>query len=222
MKKYRVQIIFLLFIFYIALFTTQCKEDGEDCKINADCNSTFCENEVGDCNGDGTCQTRPDSEDCTETGSPVCGCDGSTYDSECLAHVSGINVASEGACEGGETCTDNADCSSGEYCDKDTGNCSSEGTCETKPDSGSCTDTSSPVCGCDGSTYDSECLAHVSGINVASEGACEGGETCTDNADCPEGSGDDYNCKKTEGDCEGTGTCVKAPDSCDPGEDPVC
>jgi len=290
MKKYRVRIIFLLFIFYTALFTTECKEDGENCKNYTDCNSNFCENDVGDCNGEGTCQTKPDLEDCTDTGNPVCGCDGNTYSSECAAHangvnvarevaceetctdnsdcpseyycektagdcdgegtcqikpdegdcrnigglvcgcdgntyeseceaqIAGVNVASDGACEGTETCTVNYDCYAGQYCTKDTGDCDGEGTCQTKPDLEDCTDTGNPVCGCDGNTYSSECAAHANGVNVLHEGACEGEETCTDNSECSSG---DY-CGKDVGDCDGEGTCVKKPDSCIPGEALVC
>ncbi len=47
----------------------------------------------------GTCRPRPDG--CGGAFQPVCGCDGQTYDSPCLAHVARTDVAAEGPCDGG-------------------------------------------------------------------------------------------------------------------------
>ena len=102
----------------------------------------------------------------------MCGCDGNTYESACEAQAEGVNLASEGACEGEETCMYNSSCSSGDYCEKDVGDCDGEGICQTKnPED--CVDTGEPVCGCDGNTYNSDCDAQAMGVNVASDGACE-------------------------------------------------
>ncbi len=44
----------------------------------------------------GTCQPRPES--CPEIFSPVCACDGETYDNDCQARLQGVDLAASGAC----------------------------------------------------------------------------------------------------------------------------
>ena len=52
---------------------TPCKNTG-DCTVGE-----YCAKAVGDCDGDGLCQTRPDHEFCPRLWDPVCGCDANTY-----------------------------------------------------------------------------------------------------------------------------------------------
>lgn len=44
----------------------------------------------------GVCRTRPDV--CDQSLSPVCGCDGSTYNNLCTANANGFDIMSEGQC----------------------------------------------------------------------------------------------------------------------------
>ncbi len=96
----------------------------------------------------------------------MCGCDGVTYSSSCMASASGANVAYPGLCQG---CTDNAQCKAGEYCAKEHGDCDGFGTCEVTPDV--CPPVYDPVCGCDSMSYANACVAATAGVNT-SDGPC--------------------------------------------------
>ncbi len=65
---------------------------NEECKIGY-----FCKKEIGDCDGVGVCEKKPDV--CLQVVEPVCGCDGKTYSNECTANQKGVSIAYEGQCE---------------------------------------------------------------------------------------------------------------------------
>lgn len=73
-----------------------------------------------------------------------------------------------------------------EYCALDALACGAGGVCTPRPTA--CPDVVSPVCGCDGTTYDNPCLANQAGIDYASRGPCPTTADCTVDVAFAEGS----------------------------------
>jgi len=94
---------------------------------------------------------------------PVCGCNGVTYINECFAEAAGVSTWTAGKCPD-QGCYDPQNVVNGGYTTVDpltgiiTMNCPA--------------DSSEPVCGCDGITYPSACVAEASGVTFYTAGQC--------------------------------------------------
>lgn len=170
-----------------ALTKAFCKRDAGKCNGLGQCEPV----EAFACPTDGTADA-----------STVCGCDGKTYATECEAYAGGSSVESLGACpcptvpfecqpgfelsdtdqDGCEdkcvakACETNGGCGANtdSWCQKPVGACDAAGKCALTP--GECSNdgaADTPVCGCDGKTYPSECVASAAGVSVAKAVACE-------------------------------------------------
>ena len=74
-------------------------------------------------------------------------------------------------------CKDNTECDSSEMCEKAKGECVSAGPmghCVAKPTT--CTGEEEPVCGCDSSTYENDCVRKKAGVSLNHAGGCRGTE----------------------------------------------
>ncbi len=152
----------------------QCMEERA-CEVNEDCpDRQYCARTAGTCNGPGRCTDRPPI--CGWDFQPVCGCDGMTYPNACSANQQGVNVRSKGECETGEeACTVDLPCADpSQFCELPAGTCGengAEGTCTPRPLMCDFAE-DSPVCGCDGMTYTSDCIRQLRGTSLLHEGAC--------------------------------------------------
>ncbi|XP_034447565.1 agrin isoform X9 [Hippoglossus hippoglossus] len=123
-------------------------------------------------------------EACAHISDPVCGSNGHSYGSHCEMRAMGcalqkfIQIQHKGPCD--ESC---ANCSFGAICDAQSGQC----VCTSE-----CVDSHQPVCGSDGTTYNSECELHVRAckeqmdLRVLSQGECKtcGSTVCAWGARC--------------------------------------
>ncbi len=74
-------------------------------------------------------------------------------------------------------CTGDGECSWLEYCKQPRGSCGQRGFCDALPSA--CSPSYRTVCGCDGNTYQNECLAAALAVSVDYVGSCNVAPDCT-------------------------------------------
>jgi hypothetical protein len=173
-----------------------CPEPGTVCNSDMECaEGETCRVPAGACGGAGTCVEIP--QGCNDIYQPVCGCDGQTYSNLCEATMQGVDVLNLSEC--GAALCGGIECAEGEFCKYPTGTCGSVivplaspqqservllpqelGVCTMLTEA--CGEIYSPVCGCDGITYENPCSADAAGMSIQYEGECTTG--CVDDGGC--------------------------------------
>ena len=104
-------IFFALFLISITGFASRSVLAGDGAKASEICGTIagidcakceFCEFPVGECgvaDQAGVCMAMP--EECTNNIAPVCGCDGNTYENDCVRMKARAQKAHDGKCEAG-------------------------------------------------------------------------------------------------------------------------
>ena len=195
---------------------TLCKQG-----VTGGCGSgQFCN---GPCGGDGVCSGAGLMQSCSDSQVAMSGCNGKLYGNDCGPSMSGSANVPAGessiACTGGPF---EAKCASGSLCLSTVGSCAGlpgfAGHCMPAP--AQCPANTSPVCACDGVTYDNACFAVKAGTSAYAAGACAPGfQVCSAASPaCPNGS---Y-CKFLGCGPDVGGVRAVIPSSCPTGGAPVC
>jgi hypothetical protein len=152
-----------------------CTTMSNDCSDSSECaQGQYCHFDLPTAcgaGGFGRCQSKPAA--CSPQPQLVCGCDGTTYGSECEAAMAETSVASFGACPDAPlACNETAQCESGFFCQKNQGMCTQNVVGMCLPEPTDCSTGLDPVCGCDGFSYVNACMAQVAGVNIDHDGFC--------------------------------------------------
>jgi len=155
----------------------ECAEVCPELACELSCASGF----VLDAQGCELCECQDPCETCPSTYAPVCTENGATVSNRCLAWCTGERIAYTGECE--RDCDEPAcdvECPHGFV--RDALGCP---TCECVEIEPECVDDGTPVCGADGNTHRSACVAEAAGVRIMLQQACP--ELCHGDRECPDG-----------------------------------
>ncbi|MBI5489700.1 MAG: hypothetical protein HY905_20370 [Deltaproteobacteria bacterium] len=155
--------------------------------------------------------------ECPSFWAPVCGCNGTTYANDCERMVAGAAGRDAGPCGSRAACGAAGDppCPADEDCDRRGCEEGSAGSCVVLP--ATCPDDGPTVCGCDGTTYVSDCERIRAGVARRSVGQCPTVDTCDADGNCADRTW----CNRSVCD-DLAGFCIGPADFCPDEWDPVC